>query len=703
MSAPSTQALRPAQTPLAKHKLAELLTGFGLSGALASGCAFAQSAPDATPARQQANEVVITASPLSSAADGSLAQPASVVRGDMLRRVRDASLGGSLQQEPGITVQGFGTAVGRPSIRGQQANRVEITENGLSQGDVSALSPDHTVSVDPLSIRQIEVLRGPATLLYGGHAIGGLVNAVTDRLPRHAMAGINGQLDLSSSPNAHDHQQALGLRAGVGNLGISAGGFSRHARDYPMPDNATVIRSDGTEQRGGTLPNSFHRGDGGHLGLAYFAQAWTVGAASSRNDQHYGIPGGEGVSIRMRQQRDEARGEWFDPAPWLKRVTIKAAQTRYQHEELEPTGEVGTRFDNHSTDWRLEAAHQPLLGIQGVIGLSANQRRLQAAGAEAYLPASRNAQQALFWIGETRVGSGRLELGLRHERVTLRGDSEAFGEVRRADRLNSASIGWVQPLDAHHALTSTLSTGQRAAALEERLAYGPHAATRTWEIGNPNLRPETVQHLDIGLRRNQGPLQWRGTVYLSHFRNYIVGLASDADGDGHPDHVDEHGAPSANGEFTLLRYQQGRATFAGFELDVRWHPLNSPWSVRMFADQSRGWLQGLGNLPRQAPMRVGLQAEYRQGPWSAWASALHARRQDRIALLETPTASYTRIDAEIAYQLKGWSVGSQRGTLTLYAQGRNLTDATIRNAASFLKDVAPQPGRIVSFGLRASF
>lgn len=627
-------------------------------------------------------------------------RPVSVLSSPELERALDTSLGATLAGQPGVHTSGFGTAAGRPVIRGQDGARVRITNNGLDTLDVSALSPDHAVAIDPLSADRIEILRGPATLPFGGGAVGGLVNVVSERMPLSQVQAPGGRLVASTDSATGGHSAGFALKAGARGLNWTLGAFDRQAGEYRIPGQVVAGDPDSRARR---LPNSQARGDGYSGGVSWIGDRVVLGAAHSATGSRYGIPTEADVFIRMRQQRSEALAQIADPLPGVTRLKLTLSEGRYRHEEVEGGGEVGTAFAARGREGRMELAHAPLAGIRGVLGAQLRERTLQARGEEAYVPGSRDRNDGLFYVAERLLGKARLEVGWRGERASLRPE-DASGQAARRFALNAVSAGISAPLADGYRLAASLGSAQRAPALEELYARGAHAATATWEIGDPALRPERSVNLDVSLRRTAGALRWKAGAYANRYANYLYGKATDENGDGIADRVDADNslansaaAPGA-GEYARIAYTQGQARFVGLEAELDWRPAGSPWSVRVFGDLSRGRIDGEGNAPRMAPARIGIAADWTQGSWSGFVSALSVGGQRRIAAFETTTPGYTRVDAEIALRL-----GSVTGSPTVFVQGRNLLDETIRPHTSFVKDRVPLPGRSLLIGLRARF
>lgn len=650
---------------------------------------------------QSLPEVSISASPLNPAEPSSI-QPANVLRGEPLDQQRDTSLGATLSRQPGVHDSGFGTAAGRPIIRGLDGPRVRITQGGLDVSDASSLSPDHAVASDPLTARSIEVLRGPATLLYGGGAIGGLVNVVTDRIPLTRLGTPRGTALASADSGTSGYSGALAVRGGAGGWNWTVDGFNRGAGNYRFPGRANEQDPDSAT---GRMPNSGSRGSGFGTGVSYVGTRGVIGLGYSEQSTVYGIPAEQDVFIRMKQQRVEALAELDEALPGIALMRLRVGDTRYGHDEVEgSSGEIGTAFRNRGREQRLELVHEPVLGIRGAFGVQFQDRHLAASGEEAYVPSGDESNRALFYVGERQFGAARFEFGWRGEQVRLTPQS-AEGLAQRRFGLGALSIGARFALGPGYALSAGASSGQRAPTIAELYANGPHAATRTFELGNPDLGAERSTNFDLALRRVSGPLQGKFGIFTNRFANYVHGDLTDINGDGVADRVDEEGTvvngpgdPDA-GDLKRIAYTQGAARFNGIEFELAWQPSGSAFGLRAFGDIARGHLSNAGNAPRMSPARLGAAVDYRSGPWSGFLSMLAAQRQTRVAQLETSTDGYNRIDAEVAYTLPG----SKQTAVTFFVQGRNLLDQQIRLHTSFVKDDVPQPGRTLIAGVRARF
>lgn len=662
--------------------------------ALASGMSLANT-PEAKPLL----EITISASPLGRTAD-ELVQPIAVLSGEDLASKKRASIGETLANEPGISTGDFGAGASRPVIRGQSGPRVDVLANGISAMDVSALSPDHAVTINPLIARQIEIIKGPASLLYGSSASGGVVNVTDSRLATEVTEGFSGSLEASQGSNARNALGAADLNYGQGNHQWHIDGTRSRSENYAIPGNAAV---DGSSPSQGRLANSANDLDNGALGYSYISDAGNAfGFSASQYDQRYGLPVEDEAFIVMRQRRYDAQALLRDPISALESLRFKISDSRYGHTEFEDAATAGTRFTNNETQARIEAVHQPIAGFRGVVGVQLGQREFAAIGDEAYVPATKSQQAGLFVLEERRFGRNKIELGARVESVRM--DPE--GAVARDFTPVSASLGNLYDISENSHLRITLTHAERAPAIEELYAQGPHAATGTFEVGGAQLRLEQSQDLEIGFDHHQGRFGFEASVFHKQARNYIYASEVD-DGLGNPTRVEDDGTVNAAGEFLLINYRQNRARFSGYELAANYALLNETdgpvqLSIRGFTDAVRGTIEtstGDAPAPRLTPARYGLSLHGHFKATSANISYVQAMDQDRPGRLDTQTAGYDLLNADVSVVLHRH--GSSEASV--FVQGTNLLDDDIRRATSFIKDAVPAPGRGGVVGLRYKF
>jgi len=643
---------------------------------------------------QDNDAVVVTASPFDGQSDLNMAQPASVLRGERLDRRQATTLGDTLATEPGVQSSHFGPGAGRPIIRGQDGARVRVLDGGMGTGDASTISPDHQVTAEPISARQIEILRGPATLLYGTGAIGGVVNVSTNRIPDSRQEGVTGTAEARAANGTRERAGSFQLDGGKEDFAWHLDGYKRKTGDYKIPGAQTP--NDPASARG-RVPNSDTDSGGFSLGGSWVGDRGYLGASFQKLNSTYGIPTPENAHIDMQQHRIDVAGELRDPLPGFTRARLRLRNSDYKHAEIESTGEVATVFRNNGTEQRYELTHAPLGGWTGVLGFQYDQKTVSALGEEAVIPKTGNRAGDLFLVESRSWRDFKFEIGGRASAVKLDPDG---GDPARKFSLASFSAGTVWNFQPGYALALNAASAQRAPSVEELYSDGAHAATATFDVGNASLAKEKSRNIDLGIRKTTGA--WRGKLgaFYNKVRDYIYGAYVDADGNGVPERVDSSGASDPNGDFTLVNITQANARFVGLEGEVSWRPdAQAGPGLRMFSDMVRGRLSSGGDLPRMSPARLGLEVDYKHGPWSAYGMLLGVLRQNRVATLETTTDGYVRLDAGIEYTLKI----APEATTKLFLRGNNLLNQDMRVATSYIKDFAPLPGRSFVAGLRVNF
>jgi iron complex outermembrane receptor protein len=647
--------------------------------------AYAQSvqmahAADALP------EVIVTTSPLAGSANDQVLTPARVVSGDELRDRQAGTLGETLSHELGVSSSAFGAGASRPIIRGLDGARVKMLQNGMSVSDVSTLSNDHAVATDTANARQVEILRGPAALLYGSGAIGGLVNVINDRIPTSLAPAPTGEAEVRYGSVDQSKGMSLSLDGAAGAIGLHVDGDIRNAIDYRIPGHA--VQDDPTSASG-RLPNSFARQNNVGFGLST-VQSWGyIGASVSTMDKRYGIPTEEQAQIDMHQNRYDIDGLVRNPFAGFESARLRIGYTDYRHDELDVAGVPQTNFSNKALETRLELTHRRIAGWRGTLGMQANNERfsaLAADGSGATVPATRSNTVAGFLVEEKDVGPVRLSAGARLESVRRQPD-----ELRdRHFNLGSGSIGGLWTFQPGYGLGLAGSLAQRAPSTEELYSRGPHEATGTYDIGNQDFTRETSRNIELSLQKTDGLVRWKANVFYNRVKNFVYGDVTGVQ-------LDASGA--AGGEFNERIFRQGDATIRGAEAEIAYNPRGAGWSGRLFADTSRGTLENAGNLPLQPASRAGIDINYRQGPWRGGLTLLRALRQDRLASFETGvTPAYTQLDASAAYTQ---NIG--RHDVTWFLIARNLLNQDIRYSTSVLKNEVPQPGRNLIVGVRTAF
>jgi iron complex outermembrane receptor protein len=638
------------------------------------------------------------------------ALPVTVLSSEELRRAAASSIGETLAGQPGLANASFGPAVGQPVIRGQQGPRVQVLQNGTSSADVSGLSPDHAVSVEALLADSIEVLRGPATLLYGGGAIGGVVNVIDNRIPTKRLDDLSGGIEYRYDDAPGLKSGVMRLEGGVDNFAFHLDGLYRDYDDMDIPGEAIdladpagdientdgyIANTDG-DSHSLTLGSSYHFGDRGFFGLAVNHMESEYGIPPGAHEHEEEEPGQaeeeEFVRIDLDQTRYDAALHLHQPFNGFEVLRGFLTYTDYQHKELEGS-EVGTRFERNSWESRLELVHAPLGDWHGVLGLQWRADEFEATGEEAYVPRTDSTDIGLFLLEDFHRGNWTYEGGLRLDWNERDPDSSfASSEDFSSFSISGSTIWdfadqWSAGLALARAerapVTQELYSNVEARDINELVT---HAATGVIEVGNTDLDKETSINADLTLAWDGSSHHAELTLFYNHFQDYI--------------YLANSGLQAL--ETDILFYDQQDTDFYGLEFDSEFMLASLAGGqilLHLFGDTISGELDDGDDVPRLPPYRLGAGLSWDMGQLKLWLEALQAADQDNPGEFETKTDGYTRWDAGVDYQL---SLGGTR-TLDLFVKLKNIGDEEIRLSTSFLRDVAPEAGRSVEAAIRLSF
>ncbi len=633
--------------------------------------------------------VIVTADPFGASENSMILAPAKVLTGDELRNKLGSSLGDTLGSELGVSASGFSTGASRPIIRGLEGPRVKILQNGMSAGDLSAISNDHAVGSSMMSATQIEILRGPAALLYGSGAIGGLVNIVNGRIPTVLEPRATGESELRYSTVDQGTGLSFSADRSAGNIGLHVDGNVMNAGDYRIPGNSAVDSSNALNDTG-KLGFSRNRENNIAVGGSVIQDWGYIGASLSQLNKVYGIHGRDELAkIDLAQTRFDVDSYIKSPFTGFEGLRVKLGQTDYRHTELEGGTDPHVRFSNKGFESRWELTHLPIAGWRGKFGLQTEQSTVQALNLEGEnptVPRTRSQSTAGFIVEERDFGDLRINVGGRFESVSR----SPLGDTKRSFNLGSYSAGALWSFIPGYGVGVTASVAQRAPTAEELYSGGAHHPTETYDIGDANLKKETSKNIDVSLQKTTEALRWKANVFQNKVNNFVYGSLSAVD-------------PNAFDDMEFSRtFSQADATLRGAEAELSYNYYDPGWFGRVFADTSRGTLDNLGNLPLQPTTRKGLSFGYQDAQWRSSLSVLHADRHTRIASTsiseETPTSAYTRVDASINYVQRYGTTD-----ITWFLLARNLLNEEIRLSTSLLKDYVPQPGRNFIVGLRTRF
>ena len=677
------------------------------------------------------------------------ATPVSVLSGETLRRQQAATLGDTLEKLPGVQSNFHGNVASTPIIRGLSGPRVLITQNGLDVSDVSRVGPDHAVASEASTAKQIEVLRGPATLFFGSGAIGGVVNVVDQRVPTSTET--RGEFVLETQTVNDQKLGTFNVTTGVDNIAFYADGFYRDSNDYETPVAPDIDDPDGAH----VVENSNEESNGFTLGTSYLFDQGYVGVAVERFEREYGVPGhshGGDTSVfaDLEQTKYQLLGEYNFTNDFLQSVHFRAGYTDYEHAEVEG-GLVGTTFSNETEELRVELLHKPMAGWRGGISLHYKGSDVFAQGEEAFTPPSEMEMFAVALMEERHFGDFLVQLGARAESVTLDASSVLLPELDAHEHDDehdhdehahdehehegsefvrqfavdqeitpiSLSAGVVYTINESYNVGVSLSRSERAPSASELLSFGPHIGTRTYEIGalfdlseegefvlsQTAIDLETANNIDLTFRKTQGDVGFVFNAFYNQVDNYYfqeeTGLFAES-GHGH-DHgeeghgEEEHSEDEHSDELPVYLFGSADAILHGFELQVAWQTTDN-LKLDFFADYVKARLKDGGALPRTSPMRVGSHVAYTLDNIRADLDITYFAKQDDISTFETETDGYTLVDASITYDIPLGDID-----LSVYLSGENLTDEEARVHTSFLKDIAPRPGRNFAFGVRGYF
>lgn len=636
--------------------------------------------------------VVVSASPTGTESER-LTQTAVELSGRTLARTIGSSVAATLATEAGMSQRYGGPAATMPVIRGLTGDRVLVLQDGERAGDLASASGDHGVSVDPLAAQRIEVVRGPASLLYGNNALGGVVNVVSNDIPTAVPSHLEGTVSTQGESVTPGGAAQLALTGGLG----ATGALSVRAgwRDIG------ALRTGG----GGRLAGTDARTSNATLGFGHIGERATIGVAVRRYEFDYGVPsapdeGEAGIRLAGRRTGLSTRGTLPTGRDRLPIVKFDASSQDYAHDELEPDGAVGTHFAlrTQTAQAQVTTAFGEFEGAVGVQGLF---KQYAASGEEAMTPAadSRGLGAFLYQQVDLRRGAGheaghvggvQLQVGARWDAYDIRsktgdpkfgaGQTVSFGQA-------SGSLGLSYAVTEAVTLSGSLARAFRAPTVEELFSNGVHAAAGSYDVGTPDLRAETSTGGEVILRVKAA----RASGQVSTYRNRVADYVFPA--------VMVQPAVVGVDTLPLVRYLQADAQLRGVEgqVDLR---LGRYLVASAMGDVVRGAFVGGGPLPFMPPARLGGGLRWEGARVTVAGDLRHAFAQDRVTGddVDVATAAYTLANLSASSQ---WMVGNVLHVLTVRAD--NLTDARYFDAASRIKRFAPNPGRNVSLVYQVTF
>lgn len=684
---------------------------------------------------EQRDEIVVAGHP---PIDFGLMAGTTSLEGDALVAQTRGQIGEILARLPGVSATSFAPGASRPVLRGFDGDRVRVLVDGIGSIDASSVSADHAVVFDPLTIDHIDVLHGPAVLLFGGQAIGGAVNALDKRIPRHVPEritgtvvggygtaaddrSIGGAIDMPLSERFVAHVDANWRKSGdvrVGGLVNSPGlrgellaEAAEHRAGGEADEAAEFEEMAGLRNR---IPNSGARSYTLGGGLAFIDAGGSLGVSVQHYDSRYGVPlrpgsghshgedhdggehgdhdhdharehahehGEEPVSIGLRQTRVDLRGEIMLGGPF-ESLQVRGAYGDYRHIEFEGD-EVGTRFAGNGVEFRSDLIQADRGGWRGRSGIQYLSRKMTIVGAEAFVPNNQVDRLGLFTLQSVRLGSGfEAELAGRYEHASVKAALAGFD--RGFDLWSGAAGLSYAPADGWKIGVNYIR-GARAPSPEELLSDGMHVATQSYERGDPTFAIEKSDGFEGYLRFQSGRATLSLTGYMTRFDRFIAALPTGDEAEGLP----------------VFQYAQLPARFRGFEASASVEALR--WAggglrLDASADYTHARLRDLGPVPRIPPLRLRGGAELQQGALRLRGEVEWNDRQARVAAFENPVPGFTMVNLSA-----DWHPLGEEGPLTLMLAADNLFDVVGRRAASFTRDFVPLAGRDVRLTARIAF
>lgn len=628
------------------------------------------------------------------------------------------TIGDALAGQPGVYSNQFGAGSSRPVLRGQDGPRVKVLEHASETADVSTLSPDHAVTVDPILAKQIEVIRGPSTLLYAAGTVGGLVNVTDQKIPTSIPdKGYEGQVGVRYNSGSDEKLASAGVTAALGEqFAIRVEGSKRKANDYIAPNY--FHDHDGELEKERRVGNTFAEGQNVSVGASWIHDRGFAGLSYSNRQDQYGLPGhsheyeschphddhlhcdghdnhghtdehdhsahdehdhdhdAAGPWVDLKSERYDFRTELANPFAGFQKLRAHASYTDYQHDEIEGDT-AATTFKSQGYDGRLELVHNPIADWEGVIGAQYNQQKLNISGEESLMNPNKTQKWSVFGLEHKQFGDFHVELGARVDQQKIQIDT-AQKDYDDYGISYSGAVNWA--FAPNYKLSLVGSHQERLPLAQELYADGKHFATNTYERGNENLDVEKSNNLELGFHYEKDQLDYHVHVYHNWYDNYIYAATKD------------------NFEnFRLVDYTQDKAKFYGAEAQVG-YAINDMYKLSVFGDYVRGKIDG-ENAPRVPAGRLGtkVDVDFADG-WSGLAEYSHVFKQDKITAFERETDGYNMVNLGVAYsgQLK------DQNDYRVYFKANNLLDEDVYSHTSFLANI-PQVGRNFTVGLEFGF
>ena len=670
-------------------------------------------------------EIPVTANPLKINSN-KMVKPVAIISNKELIKNSSASLGRNLKNIPGVSNSAWGENVGRPVIRGMDGNRIKILNNGMEVNDVSAMSGDHPVGIDSLSADQIEIIKGPASIIYGGGSVGGTINIIDHSIDNEVHEGLTGVYDFSHGGSLRESTNSLSTDYGFKNFMLHFDGFKRDSKNLKIPGDSVSSKLSAARAAEGeplsrsangkdTLNSSYNDSHGGSLGASYIFDDGYTGFSYKGYDMRYGNPIESGAHMDVESDRYNYTFQKDNISAGINSLRFDTSYTEYEHDEVESSGEVATQFLRNTYEGKFELTHSLINQTKGVMGLDFGSSRFSKEKGGPMIANNNSKKISLYMLENFTFNNQEITFGFRQGYVKFNGNdfasddgctvdylaagceaaggvenSTSFKDSKKTFQTSNISVETKMELRPDLSLGVSLSHIQRAPSYEELFAYGHHHATETIEQGDRGLSEERSNSLDL-------TLNWVGenknitvSPYYTRFNSYIAMINSGQT----QKHM--HEGEDESEEISVFKYQNIPAEFYGLELQGDFN-LAKHYKLNIWGDYVRAKNRNGGDLPRIPPVTLGATI---LGDWGNLKSDLSMRQvfsQNKIGKYEIKSDSYSDLTFHLNYQIPS------NKSVSVYLKAENLLDEEIRDHVSFIKDKVLGGGRSIKGGLSYSF
>ena len=607
-----------------------------------------------------------------------MVDPSNIMNGRELSIKRESSIGETLTNIPGVSNSSYGPSIGRPVIRGMDGDHIKILQNGLGNLDVSNLSADHGVSIDPLIIEQIELIRGPSSLLYGNGISGGVINAIDHRIPKEAFTGIAGRAESRYESVNRGKSNAAVVDLGTSSFVIHMDAYNRNTENLSIPGGAVSRYSNEASRGKGSLLNSNSNTYGGAIGASMIFDNGYAGLSFSNHNSNYGSPKEDTVRLDMESNRWDFSSELKELPSFFNRIKVRMSNTDYQHSEID-AGVVATTFKNKGTGGSFEMGHKELYGLNGLVGFAFDNSQFKSIGDESFAPNSQTVSQSIYMLEEYKFNQHKISFALRRAEHQIDSiDNKSFST-------NNASIGEEHIFNDIWTVKTNINHLERAPSYFELFADGVHAATGQYIVGNASIKNEVSNGIDFNIKRKDITNTTSVSAYYNYFNNYIGSFNTGRK------------IPRGGSDWDEAIFKSVKASFKGIELESK-ELVTDNLTANFRTEYVIAKNEDTGSyLPRIAPLKIGIGSTYQKERYSLNINLLHAFAQNKLSANELKTDAYTNLSLLATYQIP------IKYNIELFTKANNLLNEDIRDATSYIKDIAPQGGRSIMFGLRGDF